>query len=97
MPHGLVAQDAYIALAIGPRMLFVAGHGAAWAKRLTDANPTTVVKNMNLAVVSQARTFVWGIDDGQLRFVQNRMSKAPEKPIITDEQSRQAISAAAGR
>jgi hypothetical protein len=56
-----------------------------------------VVKSVNLAVVSQARKFVWGVDDGQRRFVQNQMSKVPEKPIITDEQKQQAINAAAGR
>jgi hypothetical protein len=97
MPYGLAAQEAYIALPIGPRMLFVAGHDDIWAKRLAAANPTAVVKNMNLAVVSAARKFVWGFDNCQLAFVRNRMSIAPETPIITDEQKQEAIIAAAGR
>jgi hypothetical protein len=97
MPQGLASQDAYIALPIGPKMLFVAGHDATWANTLASANPTTVVKNVNLAVVSQARKFVWGVDHGQLAFVQKRMSTAPDKPIITDQQKQQAINAAAGR
>jgi hypothetical protein len=95
MPHGLSSKDAYIALPIGPKMLFVAGQDDAWTKRLVAAEPTTVVKNVNQAVVHQARKFIWGLDDRQLRFVQNRMSKTPERPIITDEQKQQAINAAA--
>lgn len=91
---GLGQRDAYIALPIGPRMLFVAGHDDTWEKRLGAADPTTVIKSVNQAVVHQARQFVWGLDDKQLRFVQNRMSKAPDRPIITDEQKRHAIEAA---
>jgi hypothetical protein len=96
MPHGLGSKDAYIALPIGPRMLFVAGHDDTWAKRLVSAESTKVIKSVNQAVVHQARKFVWSLDDRQLRFVQNRMSKAPDRPIITDEQKQQAINAAAG-
>jgi hypothetical protein len=44
-------------------MIFVAGHDNTWAKRLSSANPTTVVKNVNLAVASQARKFIWGVAD----------------------------------
>jgi hypothetical protein len=62
-----------------------------------EVGVTMVVKNINLAVVSQARKFVWGVDHGQLPFVQKRMSTVPDKPIITDEQKQQAINAAAGR
>jgi hypothetical protein len=97
LPYGLASQEAYIALPIGPSMLFVAGHDATWAKRLSAANPSAVVKSVNLAVVSAARKFVWGLDNGQLKFVRSRMSTAQEQPIITDEQRQQAINAAAGR
>jgi hypothetical protein len=96
MPKGLASNDAYIALPVGPKMLFVASHDRACAKRLAAANATTVVKNVNLAVVRQARKFVWGVDDGQRRFVQNRMSKGPDKPILTNEQRQKVINAAVG-
>lgn len=46
---------------------------------------------MNLGVVSRARKYVWGIDDGQRRFVENHMSKSPDRPIITEEQKAAAI------
>jgi hypothetical protein len=91
---GLGQRDAYIALPIGPRMLFVARHDDTWEKRLGAADPTTVIKSANQAVVHQARQFVWGLDDTQLRFVQNRMSRTPDRPIITDEQRQRAIDAA---
>lgn len=77
-------------------MLFVAGRDASLAKRLASADPTKIVKNINQTVVHQARKFVWGLDDGHLRFVQNRMSKANELPIISDQQKQQAIDAASG-
>jgi len=96
IPYGLATQEAYIAMPVGPRMLFVAGRDATWAKRLAAADPTKVVRRVNLAVVSSARKFVWGVDDSQLCFVRNRMSTAPEKQIISDEQKQQAILAAAG-
>jgi hypothetical protein len=95
--HGLAAKDAYILLPVSPSMLFVAGHDNTWAKRLAAANPITVAKSVNLATVSQARKIVWGIDDQQNRFVRNRFSTSPDLPIITNEQKRQAIAAAAGR
>jgi len=97
MPHGLGSKNAYIALPIAPRMLFVAAHDNTWEKRLGDSDPTHVVKSVNAAVVSQARKFVWGVDDSQLRFVQNHMGTASDRPIITEEQKQQAINAAAGR
>jgi hypothetical protein len=95
--HGLAAKDAYIVLPVNTSTLFVAGHGDTWAKRLSAANPTEVVKRINLTIVSQARKLVWGVDDQQIRFVRNRMSSSPDRPIITEEQKRQAISAAARR
>jgi hypothetical protein len=94
MPHGLGATNAYIALPIGPKMLFIAAHDDAYEKHVASADPTEVVKNINEAVVHQARRFVWGLDDSQHRFVSNRMSKAPDRLIITDAQRQQAVDAA---
>ena len=94
----LGAREAYIALPIGPQTLFVADHDGASSKRLAVLDPTSIVRNVNMAVVHQARQFVWGIDDGQKRFVQNRISKTPDRPVITDAQRQAAIDAAlAGR
>lgn len=94
MPHGLGARNAYIALPIGPKRLFVAAHDDAYEKHIASVGATRIVKDVNLAVVHQAREFVWGRDDGQHRFVSNRMSKAPDRQIITDTQRQRAIDAA---
>jgi hypothetical protein len=92
MPHGLGNKEkAYITLPVAPRMLFVAAYDDTWARRLQAANPSEVIKVMNLGVVSRARKYVWGIDDGQRRFVENHMSKSPDRPIITEEQKAAAI------
>src|ERR1700680_2678982 len=40
MPHGLGSSEAYIALPIGPRMLFVADHDGTSAPRLAALDPT---------------------------------------------------------
>jgi hypothetical protein len=97
-PHGFGSQDAYISLPIGPKTLFLAARNDTMAKRLSDRDPDEVVVASNGIVVGQARKFVWGIDDSQIRFVQNRIGSLPDRPIITDEQRRQAIEAArAGR
>jgi hypothetical protein len=81
---------------LSPSDLKVA-HNDTWAKRLSAANPTEVVKRINLTIVSQARKLVWGVNDQQIGFVRNRLSSSPDRPIITDEQKRQAIAVAAGR
>jgi Protein of unknown function (DUF4238) len=94
-PHGFASRNAYIALPVGPKTLFLAAHNDTMAKRLSACDPTEVVKASNAAVVCQARKFVWGIDDSHFRFVQNRMSSVPDNPIITDDQRREAIRAAA--
>ena len=93
MPKALKEADAHIALPIGPKLLFIAARGNWFAERLRRSDPTRVVKEMNRTVVSQARRYVWGVDDRQLQFVQNHMSSAPDRVLITDEQKRAAINA----
>lgn len=94
MPLGLAAKDAYIALPVAPKVLFVADHDGAWGRRLGQGDPTKVVAVVNQAVVSQARLFVWELDSSQLQFVQNHMATAVDHPIITDKQRQEAIDAA---
>jgi Protein of unknown function (DUF4238) len=95
-PLGLSDPLAYIALPIGPRTLFLASNDATLAGRIAHGDPSNVVKLMNKAVVSQAREFVWGVDDSQLRFVKNHIGTAPERVIITAKQRQEALDAARG-
>ena len=93
MPHGLDNPDCYIALPISPTKLFIAAHTDRF-KQLKPGHEHVVVKEINKAVVTQAREFVWAVDDTQLAFVRKHMGSAPERPLMTEEQ-RQAVFAAA--
>jgi hypothetical protein len=94
-PIGLGDPRAYIALPIGPRMLFLASNDETLAGRVSRGDHTKAAKLMNKTVVSQAREFVWGVDDSQLPFVQKHFG-TPERIIITTEQRQEAIDAARG-
>ncbi len=96
-PLGLSDPRAYIALPIAPDMLFLASNDAALARVIFEGNHTEAAKKMNKTVVSQAREFVWGVDDRQLAFVQKHMGTVPERAILTERQRQEALDAARGR
>ena len=96
MPFGLARDDAYIALPVSPHALFVVAHDSRWAKVCTEERPEEVVKMVNQAVVAQARTTVWGVDDSQLAFVEEWMSQALDRPLLSPEQKKVAIAATRG-
>jgi hypothetical protein len=93
-PHGLDNRDAYIALPLGPKLLFIAAHDDRYQRHVASTDATRLVNELNQPVVEFAREFVWGFDDGHLRFVCDRMGRSPERPILTDKQRQQAIDAA---
>ena len=93
-PLGLNDPRAYVAFPISPDMLFLASNDETLARFLSDADHTKAAKTMNKTVVSQARKFVWGVDDRQLPFVQKHMGTAPERTLLTEEQKRDAVDAA---
>jgi hypothetical protein len=95
MPHGLDHPDCHIALPISRTKLFIAAHTDRF-KQLKPGHENVVVKEMNKAVVAQAREFVWAVDDSQLSFVDNYMASVPERPIITPEQQQAVFDAARG-
>jgi|SRR5579862_442930 len=96
MPFGLADRRAYIALPVSPTILFVAAHDTDFAKTVASWNKTKLVKELNKAVVCQARQFVWGTDDSQLDFVRRHIATAPDRIILTEEHRKQALAAARG-
>ena len=96
-PLGFGHPQAYIALPIAPRMLFLAAHNEELAKAISGRSHTETVKRLNKTVVRQAREFVWGSDDSQLGFVRKHFGTAPERELITPEQRAEAIAAATGQ
>src|SRR5262249_31045438 len=69
-PLGLADPRAYIALPVAPDVLFLAAQNIALARNICEGDHTLAATQVNKTVVSQAREFVWGVDDGQLTFVQ---------------------------
>jgi hypothetical protein len=70
--------NARILLPIGPRRIFVGmRQGELRPRNEKDQNEITF--RLNKAVVEGAVRYVYGTDDRQLRFVQNRMGISPEE------------------
>ncbi|MGO4286370.1 DUF4238 domain-containing protein [Bosea sp. TAB14] len=80
--NGLVQRGGHLALPISPRLLFIASHDVALLDDLLRAPRTAVVKEANKLVVQSAVSFVYGVDDSQLRFVQNRFGKVPQPRLM---------------
>jgi len=70
----------HMCLPISPTMLFVACATEKAQDEFRALDAGHVMKVVNELVVSRARAYVWGRDDEQLRFVENRLGKmrAPE-------------------
>lgn len=82
MTNGLAGPDNHLIMPIGPRRLFIAANTAEVERAITNMHPRDVMEQVNDRVVSQARKYVWGTDDTQLRFVQNRFGKKlPSNPL----------------
>jgi hypothetical protein len=84
MTNGLVKPDSHLALPIGPRMLFIGTNTVEMEYVIRNMDPRRLMEQVNHRVALQARKYVWGTDDKQLRFVQNRFGKmAPSNPLET--------------
>src|SRR3979411_794447 len=97
MPFGLREPNAYIALPVSPRILFIAAHDPGIPNAISRTNPTEIVRKNNQRVIEQARRFVWGTPDSQLTFIQKHFGKAPDRALLTGQQRREAIEQAHGK
>ncbi|MET3359779.1 MULTISPECIES: DUF4238 domain-containing protein [Bradyrhizobium] len=75
-------RQAHIALPIGPRLLFMASPSAGFLERVLKADLVGLAKEANRQIVEGASRFVYGADDKQLRFVQNRFGKSPQPRLM---------------
>jgi hypothetical protein len=75
MTNGIEKPDSHIVIPLSPRRLF----GAVRSQQMFDAvgamQPNELVIRVNNKVAEQARKYVYGTDDSQLRFVTNRLGK----------------------
>jgi len=84
MTNGMAKPDNHLAIPIGPRMLFIATNTVEMERTIRNIHPRQLMEQVNNRVTSQARKYVWGTDDTQLRFVQNRFGRMePSTPLET--------------
>jgi hypothetical protein len=84
MTNGLVGPGDHLALPIGPQTLFVAANTERTEHMIRSWVPDQLMEHVNDRVASQARRYVWGVDDAELRFVEDRLGKMePSTPLDT--------------
>jgi hypothetical protein len=93
---GLSHPKAHMALPIGPHDLFVAAIDEHLTKALLNVDPTKLAWEMNRDVVSSARQFVWGVDDGQIDFVRTWINSVPDRVILTETQRQNILAIGRG-
>jgi hypothetical protein len=65
-------------------MLFVAANTEQTERMIRSWKPDMLMGHGNDRTASQAIKYVWGVDDSQLRFVENRLGKMlPSTPLDT--------------
>jgi len=96
MPLPLAQTDAYILLPISSTKYFVATRQRQTIAAINAIDRTSLVRTVNIAIVQQAREFVWARDDSQKGFVAKHFAKLPERPILTQDQMQEAIDTARG-
>ena len=97
MPKALSNPEAYIALPIGPRLIFVATNNLKLIETLRRTDHTKMARSLNLKVVAQAREYVWGLDDSQAGFVERHIGKMPDRQLISDRGRTSTLLAATGQ
>lgn len=80
MTDGINYPEGQIVLPIGPRHIFVAVNTAEMEDALRLRQPNEFLHTLNDRTVRKAHKYVYGTDDQQLRFVEDRLrSSAPAK------------------
>lgn len=84
MTNGIAKPGDHLALPIGPRTLFIATNNIETEQMIRTIDPGILMAQINDRVASQARKYVYGNDNRQLRFVENRLGrKWPSTPLET--------------
>ena len=84
MTNGLIGADDHLVLPLGPRMLFIATNDIETENKIRTVDAGIMMAQVNDRVASQARRYVYGADNKQLRFVENRLGrKWPSTPLET--------------
>lgn len=80
--NGILREGGHMALAIGPRRLFIAAKDQAALDAILIVASDDLVRENNRQVVEAAVKYVYATNDDQVRFVKNRMSASPQPRIL---------------
>lgn len=76
MTNGIATADTHMIMPLSPRyVLVIAGSDKEAGKIIAMSNRRELVARLNDRMARQARKFVYGADDRQLRFVENRLGE----------------------
>jgi hypothetical protein len=71
----------HVCLPIGPDRLFCACETDVAERQMQRLDPRHVMRTMNDEVAKRAFKYVYGQEDSQFRFVENRLSRRAQKPV----------------
>jgi hypothetical protein len=84
MTNGMAKPEDHLVLPIGPRTLFIATNNIETENKIRTIDAGTMMTQVNDRVASQARKYVYGADNKQLRFVEYRLGRRwPSTPLET--------------
>ncbi len=78
--NGLAQSYGHLSVAFGPKRLFIATNNRETLDNIMSVGPQGVAERFNHEVVKQARSYVFGFDDRQIRFVENRLRRKIKDP-----------------
>jgi hypothetical protein len=84
LSDGVIKESAVITLPISPKKLFIAANNKPWLSNLKNNPPIEFIKSSNNLVALNAIDYVYGVDDSQLQYVENRLRRIghPVKGIV---------------
>jgi len=81
----LLKKNGHLCVALGPKRLFIATNNFETYQEIVSVGSDKLAKTFNDRVVRQAVQNVYGSNDAQLRFVENRLRNVTsEKPAAID-------------
>ncbi|MET4072599.1 hypothetical protein ABID58_007428 [Bradyrhizobium sp. S3.2.6] len=90
MTKGLDGPNAHLAMPISPTAIFFAVRSERSLKRIKAMDADELIAKVNTGVALQAIKYVYGIDDSQLRFVEERLGKMMPTALLSPFEKRKA-------
>ncbi|MGO4440314.1 DUF4238 domain-containing protein [Rhizobium sp. RAF56] len=85
MTNGFVQYAGHYGIPIGPTRLFIAFTSVAFAEKFCALPEGKIVREVNDAVIGQARKYVYGLDKANLAEVRRRMGKREAPSFVSPQ------------